>query len=81
MRAGLAFWAGIIGAAVMVLDAAKGIESRTRKLFEICRMRNIPIITFINKMDRETLDPFELLDDVEKSLALDTTPVVWPVGR
>ena len=70
-----------VDAAVMVLDAAKGIESRTRKLFEICRMRNIPIITFINKMDRETLDPFELLDDIEKSLALDTTPVVWPVGR
>jgi peptide chain release factor 3 len=70
-----------VDAAVMVLDAAKGIESRTRKLFEICRLRNIPIITFINKMDRETLDPFELLDDVEKTLALDTTPVVWPVGR
>ena len=70
-----------VDAAVMVLDGAKGIESRTRKLFEICRLRNIPIITFINKMDRETLDPFELLDDVEKTLALDTTPVVWPVGR
>src|SRR6202000_1992058 len=65
----------------MVIDAAKGIEARTRKLFEICRMRNIPIITFINKMDREARDPFELLDDVASTLALDTAPVTWPVGR
>jgi peptide chain release factor 3 len=70
-----------VDAAVMVLDAAKGIESRTRKLFEICRLRNIPIITFVNKMDRESLDPFELMDDIEKQLALDTSPVVWPLGQ
>jgi peptide chain release factor 3 len=70
-----------VDSAVMVIDAAKGIEARTRKLFEICRMRNIPIITFINKMDREARDPFELLDDVASTLALDTAPVTWPVGR
>ncbi len=53
-----------VDSAVMVIDAAKGIEARTRKLFEICRLRDIPIITFINKMDREARDPFELLDEV-----------------
>src|SRR3954447_12980623 len=67
--------------AVMVIDAAKGIEARTRKLFEICRLRDIPIITFINKMDREARDPIELLDEIASTLALDTTPVTWPVGR
>ncbi len=67
--------------AVMVIDAAKGIEARTRKLFEICRLRDIPIITFINKMDRESRDPFELLDEIASTLALDTAPVTWPVGR
>ena len=56
----------------MVIDAAKGIEARTRKLFEICRLRDIPIITFINKMDREARDPIELLDEVSQALALDT---------
>jgi len=70
-----------VDAAVMVIDAAKGIEARTRKLFEICRMRDIPILTFINKMDREAQDPFALLDEVSSSLALDTAPVTWPVGR
>jgi peptide chain release factor 3 len=70
-----------VDAAVMVIDAAKGIEARTRKLFEICRLREIPILTFINKMDRESRDPFEILDEIEKTLALDTTPVNWPVGR
>src|ERR1700690_2012921 len=67
--------------AVMVIDAAKGIEARTRKLFEVCRLRDIPILTFINKMDRESGDPFELLEEVSSSLALDTAPVTWPVGR
>jgi peptide chain release factor 3 len=66
--------------AVMVLDAAKGIEPQTLKLFEVCRMRDIPIITFINKMDREALDPFELLDEVHEKLALDVSPVMWPAG-
>jgi len=66
---------------VMVIDAAKGIEARTRKLFEVCRLRDIPIVTFINKMDRESRDPFELLDEIEKTLALDTAPMTWPIGR
>ena len=70
-----------VDAAVMVLDAAKGIESQTRKLFEVCRMRDIPIITFINKMDREAREPFELLDEIQNLLALDATPAAWPVGR
>src|SRR4051812_21102066 len=70
-----------VDSAVMVIDAAKGIEARTRKLFEVCRLRDIPIVTFINKMDRESRDPFDLLDEIEKTLALDTTPVNWPVGR
>ena len=70
-----------VDAAVMVIDAAKGIEPRTLKLFEVCRMRDIPIITFINTMDRESRDPFEILDEVEEKLALDTAPVTWPVGR
>jgi peptide chain release factor 3 len=70
-----------VDSAVMVIDAAKGIEARTRKLFEVCRLRDIPIVTFINKMDRETRDPFDLLDEIEKTLALDTAPVNWPIGR
>lgn len=70
-----------VDAAVMVIDAAKGIEPRTLKLFEVCRLRNIPIITFINKMDRESRDAFEILDEVEEKLALDTAPLTWPIGR
>jgi peptide chain release factor 3 len=70
-----------VDSAVMVIDAAKGIEARTRKLFEVCRLRDIPIVTFINKMDREARDPFDLLDEIEKTLALDTAPVTWPIGR
>jgi len=70
-----------VDSAVMVIDAAKGIEARTRKLFEVCRLRDIPIITFVNKMDRESRDPFDLLDEIEKTLALDTTPMTWPIGR
>ena len=70
-----------VDSAVMVIDAAKGIEARTRKLFEVCRLRDIPIITFINKMDRESRDPFDLLDEIEKTLALDTAPITWPIGR
>jgi peptide chain release factor 3 len=69
-----------VDSAVMVIDAAKGIEARTRKLFEVCRLRDIPIVTFINKMDRESRDPFEILDEIEKTLALDTTPMTWPIG-
>jgi peptide chain release factor 3 len=70
-----------VDSAIMVIDAAKGIEARTRKLFEVCRLRDIPIVTFINKMDRESRDPFELLDEIEKTLALDTAPANWPIGR
>ena len=66
--------------AVMVIDAAKGIEPQTLKLFEVCRLRDIPIITFINKMDREALDPFELIDEIQDKLALDAAPLRWPVG-
>jgi peptide chain release factor 3 len=69
-----------VDSAVMVIDAAKGIEARTRKLFEVCRLRDIPILTFINKMDRESRDPFDLLDEIEKTLALDTAPMTWPLG-
>jgi peptide chain release factor 3 len=69
-----------VDSAVMVIDAAKGIESQTRKLFEVCRLRDIPIITFINKVDREGRDPFELLDEIESNLALDISPLSWPVG-
>jgi len=70
-----------VDSAIMVIDAAKGIEARTRKLFEICRLRDIPILTFINKMDRESREPLDLLDEIEKVLALDTAPMVWPIGR
>ncbi|UPY35651.1 peptide chain release factor 3 [Sediminicoccus sp. KRV36] len=70
-----------VDAAVMVLDAAKGIEAQTLKLFEVCRLRDIPIITFINKMDRDGRDPLELLDEIEKTLALDVSPAAWPVGQ
>ena len=69
-----------VDSAIMVLDAAKGIEEQTLKLFEVCRLRDIPIITFINKIDRESLDLFELLDEVQDKLALDVSPIVWPVG-
>lgn len=70
-----------VDAAVMVIDAAKGIEPRTLKLFEVCRLRDIPIITFVNKMDREARNPFEVLDEVEQKLALDTAPMTWPIGQ
>ena len=66
--------------AVMVLDAAKGIEPQTLKLFEVCRLRDIPITTFINKMDREAQDPFALLDEIHSKLAMDTAPMFWPAG-
>lgn len=69
-----------VDSAVMVLDAAKGIETQTRKLFEVCRLRDMPIITFINKLDREGRDPFDILDEIEQALALDVTPASWPIG-
>ncbi len=69
-----------VDSSVMVLDAAKGIESQTRKLFEVCRLRDMPITTFINKLDREGLDPFQLLDEIENDLQLEVTPASWPIG-
>jgi peptide chain release factor 3 len=69
-----------VDSAIMVLDAAKGIEPQTRKLFEVCRLRSVPIITFVNKVDREGKSAFELLDEVADTLALDVSPQGWPVG-
>ena len=69
-----------VDSAIMVIDAAKGIEAQTRKLFEVCRMRDIPITTFINKVDREGRSPYELLDEIAETLQLDVTPMTWPVG-
>ncbi|MBY0429930.1 MAG: GTP-binding protein, partial [Rhodospirillales bacterium] len=69
-----------VDSAVMVLDAAKGIETQTRKLFEVCRLRDMPIVTFVNKVDREGLDPFDLMHEIEHTLALEATPLTWPIG-
>ena len=69
-----------VDCAIMVIDAAKGIEAQTRKLFEVCRLRNVPIITFINKVDREGLSPFALLDEIADKLQLDVSPQNWPTG-
>lgn len=69
-----------VDSAIMVIDASRGIEKQTLKLFEVCRLRNVPIFTFINKMDREARDPFDLLDEIEQTLALDVTPASWPIG-
>ncbi len=69
-----------VDSAVMVIDAAKGIEAQTRKLFEVCRLRDVPIMTFVNKMDREARDPFDLMSEIEQTLALDVVPASWPIG-
>jgi peptide chain release factor 3 len=69
-----------VDSAIMVIDAAKGIEAQTLKLFEVCRLRDVPIITFVNKLDREGRDPFELMSEIEQQLALDVTPATWPIG-
>ena len=66
--------------AVMVIDAAKGVEAQTRKLFKVCTLRHIPIITFINKMDRDAQSPFDLLEDIENVLGINTCPMNWPIG-
>ncbi|MBO1266148.1 peptide chain release factor 3 [Proteiniclasticum sp. SCR006] len=66
--------------AVMVVDAAKGVEDQTRKLFHVCSLRNIPIFTIVNKMDREARDPFELMEDIENELGIKTYPMNWPIG-
>ncbi len=69
-----------VDAAVMVIDAAKGVEAQTIKLLDVCRMRNTPIITFINKLDREVRDPFELLEEIESVLRIECAPITWPIG-
>ena len=69
-----------VDSAIMVIDAAKGIEPQTRKLFEVCRLRSVPIITFVNKVDREGRSVFEILDEVADALALDVCPMSWPIG-
>lgn len=69
-----------VDSAVMVIDGAKGIEAQTKKLFKVCSMRGIPIFTFINKLDRETKDPFDLVQELEDVLGLPSTPVTWPIG-
>lgn len=66
--------------AVMVIDGSKGVENQTKKLFKVCVMRHIPIITFINKMDREAQSPFDLLEDIETVLGINTCPMNWPIG-
>src|SRR3954447_10004258 len=69
-----------VDAAVMVIDAAKGVEEQTIKLLEVCRLRNTPIITFVNKMDREVREPVELLEEIESVLKIHCAPVSWPIG-
>ena len=69
-----------VDAAVMVIDAAKGVETQTIKLLNVCRMRNTPIITFVNKMDREVREPFELLEEIESVLGIECAPITWPIG-
>ena len=70
-----------VDAAVMVIDGAKGVESQTRKLFEVCRLRDLPILTFCNKMDREARDTFDIIDEIQENLAIDVTPASWPIGK
>ena len=69
-----------VDSALMVIDNAKGVESQTEKLMEVCRMRNTPIITFINKLDREGMAPIDILDDIESKLQIECTPLSWPIG-
>jgi peptide chain release factor 3 len=64
----------------MVIDSAKGVETQTEKLMAVCRMRNTPVITFINKLDREGREPLELLHDVEEKLQIECAPMSWPIG-
>ncbi|MEM8774365.1 MAG: peptide chain release factor 3 [Pseudomonadota bacterium] len=70
-----------VDAAIMVIDGAKGVESQTQKLFEVCRLRDLPILTFCNKMDRESRDTFEIIDEIQEMLAIDVTPASWPIGQ
>ena len=65
---------------MMVIDCAKGVESRTIKLMEVCRLRDTPIITFVNKLDREGREPIEILDEIESILKINCVPITWPIG-
>jgi len=69
-----------VDAAIMVIDGAKGVESQTQKLFEVCRLRDLPILTFCNKMDRESRDTFDIVDEIQENLAIDVCPASWPIG-
>ena len=70
-----------VDSAIIVVDSAKGVEAQTRKLMEVCRMRNTPVIIFINKMDREGRDPFDVLDELEEELKIHVRPLSWPIGQ
>ncbi len=70
-----------VDSAIIVVDGAKGVEAQTRKLMNVCRMRNTPVIIFINKMDREGRDPFDLLDELEQELEIHVRPLSWPINR
>jgi small GTP-binding protein len=70
-----------VDSALMVIDAANGVEAQTRRLIEVCRQRDTPIITFVNKMDREVRDPLDILDEVERELGMPCCPMTWPVGQ
>src|SRR5688572_5055447 len=70
-----------VDSALMVIDAANGVEAQTRRLIEVCRQRNTPIITFVNKMDREVREPLDILDEVERELGMPCVPMTWPVGK
>jgi len=69
-----------VDSAVMVIDSVKGVEAQTRKLMEVCRMRNTPILTFINKLDREGMPPLDILGDIEETLQIECAPLSWPIG-
>ncbi len=69
-----------VDSAIMVIDSVKGVEEQTRRLMEVCRMRNTPIITFVNKLDREGLSPLEIMSDIEENLQIECTPLTWPIG-
>ncbi|MDH4317623.1 MAG: GTP-binding protein, partial [Desulfobulbaceae bacterium] len=69
-----------VDSALMVIDSAKGVESQTDKLMEVCRMRNTPVITFINKLDRDGMDPLDILAEIEEKLQIECAPLTWPIG-
>ena len=70
-----------VDSALMVIDAANGVEAQTRRLIEVCRQRDTPIITFVNKMDREVREPLDIMDEIERELGMPCVPMTWPVGQ